>query len=188
MIKFGKHPLVQVIFFALVLSALMSLRVLYHVANVDYQNAGFFNRTLPSLTVPAFLSLDFILNQTSVYNEVCQNTIQGAFNVTDNAGFICSRFLLPQSKCCPSNSSQFYCGTCDTNHCCLDFETCVSCCLNPDNLPTVQSRFLSLQEQNRKFASLLSSHFSVCLALCRTSSRSVIHENSFRSNYKHCYG
>ena len=30
--------------------------------------------------------------------------------------------------------------------------------------------------------------FDMCLIRCRTSSRSVVHQNTFRSKIKHCFG
>jgi len=103
--------------------------------------------------------------------------------------------------------------TCSAEHqCCSQYEFCVSSCLNfvweHTHSTTVRVKKSKREDGDKTFDSLqilMGQHhaddanvakeysedfdiFDWCLLRCRTSGRSVIHQNSFRSTLKHCYG
>jgi len=116
----------------------------------------------------------------------CRNTLQGNRYVADDKGYICHRKdLNATTGCCTtnSNSQRFYCNTCDLEtSCCVLFEICVSCCMGSEKNP--------LEEVIRSSPtySLVDNDFDLCKIICRTSSKSVVHENAYRSEWKHCFG
>eukprot|EP00744_Colponema_vietnamica_P019258 GILI01027238.1.p1 GENE.GILI01027238.1~~GILI01027238.1.p1 ORF type:complete len:344 (+),score=38.12 GILI01027238.1:127-1158(+) len=65
---------------------------------------------------------------------------------------------------------RFSCIGCDsTRRCCEQQEFCVSCCMGPSPIG-------------------VGLPFQSCLSLCRTSSTSVVHNNKYRRNQRHCHG
>lgn len=111
-------------------------------------------------------------------------------------GMVCHRKdLNPATGCC-DNGTKPACNVVDGHECtseyacCTLFETCVSCCLtvNWDLTPERQIEELrqvsGLAFRYAKPANL----FDFCLLRCRTSSASVVHQNTFRSKWKYCYG
>mmetsp|Transcript_18250 Transcript_18250/g.25556 ORF Transcript_18250/g.25556 Transcript_18250/m.25556 type:complete len:183 (-) Transcript_18250:55-603(-) len=107
--------------------------------------------------------------------DTCENTKQGKILVADDKGMVCPRkHLNVSSGCCLPWHNQTKIYTCDgclsSFHCCLDYEYCVSCCLS------------------KNIENQLEDGFHHCKAVCRTNSRSVVHENEFRSPFKHCFG
>ena len=102
-------------------------------------------------------------------------------------GYTCSRKALLPSQCCDTrhkNTLRYTCATCDTSLCCERLEYCVSCCLSPTHK---QIRALVPKRTSLK-PYALDSPFSVCVAACRSGSRSVIHENAYRAERHHCFG
>jgi hypothetical protein len=107
----------------------------------------------------------------------------------------------------------------DRTTCCLEYEFCVSCCLNPSQeqrvaswlqlniegttrttLPTVivvisyhprrspDIRFFTFQPDSREREEMAPlSRFEQCLALCRTSSASILRQHVFISPSHFCY-
>lgn len=146
--------------------------------------------------------------------ERCRNTVQGAARVADDRGFVCARADVEASGCCGSSDgdavaskrTRFACDACrqrsrtDSNgvqdaasaaaaaECCDDFETCVSCCMRPDQKEALL-RVLDTTRGHRLRAILSArDQFELCSALCRTSSLSVRHENKYRDEQaKHCF-
>lgn len=109
--------------------------------------------------------------------------------------------------------SQMGTPTCSTEHqCCEQYEYCVSRCLEFtwDRLHStvIHAKKSDSEDAEKSFDSimrLLGDHqaedanvaneysapldiFDWCLLRCRTSGRSIVHQNSFRSTLKHCYG
>ncbi|GMR40849.1 hypothetical protein PMAYCL1PPCAC_11044 [Pristionchus mayeri] len=145
--------------------------------------------------------------------ERCRNTVQGASRVADDRGFVCDRADVEASGCCgagpATKRARFTCDACrvaDTGYgsalgggaaapaasaaaeCCDDFETCVSCCMRPDQKEALL-RVLDTTRGHRLRAILSArDQFELCSALCRTSSLSVRHENKYRDEHaKHCF-
>ncbi|XP_011312021.1 UPF0454 protein C12orf49 homolog [Fopius arisanus] len=154
-------------------------------------------------------------NNGSSANEVartCRNSIQGKALIVDERGLVCARREVLPGGCCRGDlektespgvttivkRERYSCETCNPEGCCAVYEYCVSCCLHPGkrrpkkeahsppvrrdaqksrrNEDAVKNRFRSLDR------------FQVCLAICRTSSASVRHENTYKDpNSKHCY-
>ncbi|KAI5644319.1 hypothetical protein NE865_03688 [Phthorimaea operculella] len=122
----------------------------------------------------------------------CRNSVQGKLLIVDDRGYICQRPDLMRNGCCDTDgesTKKYSCDTCKENNCCVVYEHCVSCCLDPgkrDMLELVLSKLSA--EENVLFRSL-SDDYELCLTKCRTSSHSVLHENSYRDPaYKHCFG
>ncbi|KAJ3435430.1 hypothetical protein M0812_19618 [Anaeramoeba flamelloides] len=124
---------------------------------------------------------------------LCVNTKQGKYLITDQHGRVCSKLEMDHSTgCCPKNDTskfqQHTCHSCQIDEkCCKIYEFCVSCCLSPNNNnPDLDNNNDNnqLNSNNNKEAIR---KFHICKESCRTSSRSVINENVYRSNYKYCF-
>lgn len=112
--------------------------------------------------------------------------------MVDSDGFVCPQHAASRSRpgCCSDgreggvHTDQFSCASCDlARECCSVFENCVACCLgHPRRIQEVRARsFLApLRDADNPFA--------FCQYKCRTSSGSVVHENSYRHRQKHCFG
>lgn len=129
-------------------------------------------------------------NSTKTFS--CRNSVQGKLLIVDERGYVCTRNDINQRDCCDTksaSSSRYNCSTCKPNSCCVLYEHCISCCLHPEKQPLLQRVLQQARESVDKLFESVSDHFELCLAKCRTSSRSVQHENSYRdSKAKHCYG
>lgn len=53
------------------------------------------------------------------------------------AGFICRRGDLLANNCCNMSEKRYICDTCNVDGCCVLYEHCVSCCLDPDKVSIV---------------------------------------------------
>jgi len=116
----------------------------------------------------------------------------GARWVTDERGFVCPRHQtsLTRTGCCLETNvtgvERFSCRGCDaSDHCCDVYEFCVACCLRPEQRSLLET---VLQQAKGVLYARLADSFDLCLAQCRTSARSVVHENAFRSQRRFCYG
>lgn len=119
----------------------------------------------------------------------CRNSMQGSRIIVDDRGYICEWSDRLSNGCCfPKGvtSKQYVCKSCLANQCCNVYEHCVSCCQHPDKQTLLRS---ILANNSRKILKMVGDQFEFCLAKCRTSSESVIHENHYRnSKHKHCFG
>ncbi|KAL4223924.1 hypothetical protein ACF0H5_017386 [Mactra antiquata] len=122
----------------------------------------------------------------------CRNSVQGRQYLVDERGYICEREDLTTSGCCDrstSRSTRYNCTSCKPNSCCIIYEHCVSCCLQPDKQPLLQRILQQARDSVDKLFVAVSDQFELCLAKCRTSSKSVQHENSYRDpRAKFCFG
>ncbi|XP_031564975.1 UPF0454 protein C12orf49-like [Actinia tenebrosa] len=122
----------------------------------------------------------------------CRNSVQGAFLIVDERGFVCKRSDLSASGCCHSDgdsTKQFYCGNCQMNNCCSVYEHCVSCCLDPKKKLLLQEVISIWRASPNVIYKSVKDQFEFCLTKCRTSSKSVWHENSYKDRrYKYCFG
>ncbi|XP_025090653.1 UPF0454 protein C12orf49 homolog [Pomacea canaliculata] len=131
--------------------------------------------------------------QNDSQTRFCRNSEQGKSLIVDDKGYVCRREDILPNRCCDVKHglvTRFVCESCAPNGCCSIYEHCVSCCLQPDKQPLLQ-RILKegLDETFQVFAAEVKDQFELCLAKCRTSSRSVQHENSYRHpKVKYCYG
>ncbi|KAF9823095.1 hypothetical protein SFRURICE_018248 [Spodoptera frugiperda] len=123
---------------------------------------------------------------------MCRNSVQGKSLLVDDRGYVCHRSDMTKNGCCDTDADsadRYSCETCTENNCCIIYEYCVSCCLDPskrDMLEVVLSKLST--EKNVLFRSL-SDDYELCLTKCRTSSHSVLHENSYKDPInKHCFG
>jgi len=71
--------------------------------------------------------------------------------------------------------------------CCNEFESCVSCCLQPQNDATTAMKH-SPRGAGKPETGLFSNPFDYCCAKCRTNAKSTVHENAYKSPYHHCFG
>ncbi|XP_045171414.2 SREBP regulating gene protein-like [Mercenaria mercenaria] len=122
----------------------------------------------------------------------CRNSVQGRQYLVDERGYVCERSDLTSGGCCDkttTKTTRYNCTTCKTNSCCTIYEYCVSCCLQPDKQPVLQRILQQARNSVDKLFVAVSDQFELCLAKCRTSSKSVQHENSYRDpRAKYCYG
>ncbi|XP_014358177.1 SREBP regulating gene protein [Papilio machaon] len=124
--------------------------------------------------------------------KICRNSVQGKSVVVDDRGYVCQRSDILKNGCCNADvekTTRYSCESCKDNNCCVIYEYCVSCCLDPskrDMLELVLSKLSA--EENVLFRSL-TDDYELCLTKCRTSSHSVLHENSYKDPaHKHCFG
>merc|ERR1712062_213261 len=122
----------------------------------------------------------------------CRNSVQGKLWIADDQGFICHRSDISSNGCCDRNSTsslKYSCNGCtNSTGCCETFEFCVSCCMNPLNKEELMSVLNEASALSNLLLLSVSDQFELCLAKCRTSSRSVQHENLYiDSKMKYCY-
>jgi hypothetical protein len=145
-----------------------------------FSNDGFFN----GLDAASQMKLD------------CRHTVASPHFVTDDSGYICqtsdvvyrsAQSVSRHTGCCSrqaQSSERYACTSCDPNlACCIVYENCVSCCMAPKAWrETVAARKPTLDQVDPRDI------FSLCQAMCRSSSSSVAHENSYRHRRHHCFG
>lgn len=132
-----------------------------------------------------WMSAEVDLNNSSLQS--CRNTVQGREYIADDRGYICQRDNLLANNCCGTTEKRYVCDTCNADGCCVLYEQCVSCCLNPNKRKLLQTVLGKASETFRVLFSVINNHFELCLAKCRTSSQSVQHENAYLKPNKHCY-
>eukprot|EP00051_Salpingoeca_urceolata_P012446 m.154253 g.154253 ORF g.154253 m.154253 type:complete len:230 (+) comp17494_c1_seq1:442-1131(+) len=124
----------------------------------------------------------------------CQHSATGPALVVDDRGFVCLQGEPFASGCCPRQTAdkapaQYSCATCREDHCCAEYEFCVSCCLSPTSDQVLRRVLTSNQRPVQPLLRLVSNRFELCVAHCRTTSLVVQHENKFRDDAgKFCYG
>ncbi|KAL1803016.1 hypothetical protein ACET3Z_031663 [Daucus carota] len=120
--------------------------------------------------------------------QICRTTVQGRYLLSDDKGYVCDALSLdPQSRCCHGKSEQYSCHGCNLGlNCCNSYEYCVSCCLNPTK--TQEDVAIKTKIAKPITAGTYSSVFDYCTGRCRHSSESVIHENTYYSDFHHCFG
>lgn len=119
----------------------------------------------------------------------------------DSKGSVCPFENLLENSCCKVEfDSKPACSACDEqSSCCSVYENCVGCCiLNIKEMLEKHGGNIKLPFSylfDRDMSALISQYQSViqipfdwCELRCRTSSRSVVQQNRYRSNLKHCYG
>lgn len=115
----------------------------------------------------------------------CKNTRQGRRLIADDRGHVCTRFDFDSfTGCCrtrgnasASGFERFSCKTCQRRACCREYEFCVACCIHP-----LRSKGM-LRAINSRNATIL----EVCMHQCRVTSAVVVHENNYRTEFKHCF-
>lgn len=117
---------------------------------------------------------------------VCRNTKIGPFRITDDRGYTC---LVNQSfrGCCfpkPLYPQPFSCHDCSRIvDCCRSYESCVACCMGVTKKSLSRSSSNQRRDRNPRL-----DPFALCLSTCRTSSKHLLHENTYRSNWTSCFG
>ena len=138
-----------------------------------------------------------ILRKTESLTQLCKFTKTSMNRVCDSRGMVCSRQdINGETSCCVvkalSATKQLHmCDGCQSG-CCRDYESCVSCCLHPDNVAYHSLRTYSTYQLGIPgdiLETLSEDDFDWCEYVCRTSSRSVLpSENTYRSGYyRNCY-
>ncbi|CAH8441568.1 unnamed protein product [Schistosoma bovis] len=123
-------------------------------------------------------------------NSTCRHTKQSPILVVDELGYLCNYFNLLTNSCCPFQNltQRFFCHSCKSNYCCSIYEHCVSCCLNPIN-KSLWDKVQNLSANYKRHLQLATDAFEFCIAVCRTSSLSVLHENRYRNSEElYCFG
>eukprot|EP01102_Stenamoeba_stenopodia_P019469 TRINITY_DN7364_c0_g1_i1.p1 TRINITY_DN7364_c0_g1~~TRINITY_DN7364_c0_g1_i1.p1 ORF type:complete len:267 (-),score=37.20 TRINITY_DN7364_c0_g1_i1:396-1196(-) len=152
-------------------------------------------RALPAAnsTLLQFWLTSFGMSELQSPSLKCSNTLQGRKYITDERAYTCLREEV-DFGCCANRENRYSCNTCDsTLQCCSEFEFCVSCCMSPSQAPVVQAILKRRNTKDTGNSNILlksaKTPFEFCVAKCRTSSRSVVFENQYRSNeLKFCYG
>lgn len=139
------------------------------------------------LTESKFYALERrrLLNRSSSPAE-CSNSVQGLTHITDDTGRVCERIALNINGCCDKDSPRITCESCHTAiPCCSSYEYCISCCLSASLSPNPTGTNLTTMEAIPDHFS--STMFDQCRAQCRTSSSSLLHGNTYKHAYRHCY-
>jgi len=124
--------------------------------------------------------------------KTCRNSVQGKVLIADERGYLCQRSDVQPGGCCNAHSqstTKFNCKECNLRTgCCSVYEHCISCCLLPDKQLMLKNILRKALETYNPIYSSVTDHFELCLTKCRTSSRSVQHENTYKDpKFKHCY-
>jgi len=107
---------------------------------------------------------------------LCRRSVDRVF-VVDEKGRVCKwQDVNYKTGCCPDEQLTDGCIQCRDN-CCGVYVYCISCCLQPKN--PIQPNFSNPEMNIDKF--------DYCRGVCRTSSRSVINENQWKSELKYCF-
>lgn len=90
--------------------------------------------------------------------------------------------------CCDKtahSTERYSCSGCDhSSSCCSAYEHCVSCCMSP----SAKSRAtLGAYGAATKGLEDKTDRFNICLSVCRTSSKSLEHENAYSHTRHHCF-
>nr|AAW25002.1 SJCHGC02079 protein [Schistosoma japonicum] len=124
-------------------------------------------------------------------NSTCRHIKQSPILLADELGYLCNYLNLLKNSCCPFQNltQRFVCHSCKFNHCCSVYEHCVSCCLNPTNKPLWDQVMQNANANSRRHLKLAIDAFEFCVAVCRTSSLTVLHENKYRNlDEIYCFG
>lgn len=113
------------------------------------------------------------------------------------AGYLCSAMdvlytdasaVSTRRGCCDQNASsteRYSCSGCDpSSSCCSTYEHCVSCCMSPGGKVRA---VLGVYGAATKGLGDKKDRFSMCLSVCRTSSKSLEHENAYSHRRHHCF-
>jgi len=124
--------------------------------------------------------------------KICRNSKQGPYLIADERGYTCSIADVYRNGCCNTgiNSTVRYnCQSCQFNRCCKTYEHCVSCCLQPHKRKLLEKVLVHAHNSRNPLLHLVQDTFELCLHKCRTSSTSVLRENTYRDSvHKYCYG
>ncbi|KAL4707858.1 hypothetical protein ACJJTC_001804, partial [Scirpophaga incertulas] len=123
---------------------------------------------------------------------ICRNSVQGKLLLVDDKGYICNRNDVMKNGCCnplSDLSHRYTCTSCNKHNCCIVYEHCVSCCLEPNKRDLLELVLSKLSTDENILFRTLTDEYELCLTKCRTSSHSVLHENSYKDpEHKHCFG
>ena len=183
------------------LACLVFLAVFLLLGNIFYRSTIFtaddsYVLHLRKLNQPFNWNLEEEANSSNLTTDellTCRNSVQGRLVLADDRGHVCPRSEVLSTGCCDSNSSlteRHVCRECDqVSQCCSLYELCISCCLRPEQVASLQQILTKAEQTNNVLFVSVSDHFELCLAVCRTSSASVQHENTYRDRErKFCYG
>ena len=133
-------------------------------------------------------------------SEFCLNSVSGPKFITDSKGWICPINHIDQTtQCCEIWIDDYYsvCNSikkCDDYYpCCIDYESCIACCLNKinDNFDGEILQYSFHTNDRKKLLSIENKHFSnftFCRHECRTSSQSTFEGNVYVDDRKYyCY-
>lgn len=111
----------------------------------------------------------------------CKNTFgSSASLVADSRGNLCAVTALGENGCC----GEILSSKCSSSEsCCENYEDCVAKCASADSS-------LIRDVRSRASHALLATKddWEFCRFRCLTNSGSVLHQNSYRSRLKHCFG
>ncbi|KAL0479299.1 hypothetical protein AKO1_008106 [Acrasis kona] len=148
--------------------------------DIPYTFEGYFDIPLDSVQVPN--------KNVDALNPKCKTTVGVNMFVTDSRGYTClTEDVDASTNCCTQQSStRFSCKTCDARFgCCTSYEYCVSCCMSPDKATSLMNDFN--ERQSDRLYQSVKTKYQYCTTRCRTTSKSVINQNRYKSPLKHCY-
>eukprot|EP01125_Pyxidicula_operculata_P000906 TRINITY_DN1079_c0_g1_i1.p1 TRINITY_DN1079_c0_g1~~TRINITY_DN1079_c0_g1_i1.p1 ORF type:complete len:190 (-),score=13.54 TRINITY_DN1079_c0_g1_i1:540-1109(-) len=165
--------------------------ILFFILVLITSSFFFFHTRTKSFTPKTLLSRQYFSHSSST--EECRNTHQGKLFITDELGYKCKRDdWNVTSGCCTMTddvaNNRYSCKKCEEIYkCCHEYEECVSCCLGTGK--SVKQMEETSATLGRIFDFLMvDDMFSFCSLRCRSSSSSVIHQNTYRSQLKYCFG
>lgn len=131
------------------------------------------------------------------------NNRWGRSLTADSKGFLCEFKDIDSNGCCnEENATNNSCKLCSNEYeCCEIYEHCVSCCiqslllnssLKKKDLIKLLNEWSSNENIKKDVKEIYKNNINIpydwCTIRCRTSSKSIIHQNRYRSEFKYCYG
>ncbi|XP_039753502.1 SREBP regulating gene protein [Pararge aegeria] len=184
LLRFIRRRLVLGIIFASSLTyCIVSLLKEGHSRNMVYQDISIERKPFVWRTLQEH-------NETN--DSMCRNSVQGKSLLVDDQGYVCERADMAKNGCCTidaEHTQRYSCLSCHENSCCVIYEYCVSCCLDPSKRSMLEVVLSKLSAEENVLFHTITDDYELCLTKCRTSSHSVLHENSYKDpSLKHCFG
>eukprot|EP00127_Corallochytrium_limacisporum_P001232 Clim_evm2s47 gene=Clim_evmTU2s47 len=106
----------------------------------------------------------------------CRRTVESPTRAVDDHGRICTMDQIDSRGCCKGTADTDACSTCAPDSmCCGEYESCVACCMRYSNVEIGGY----IRHAQKVVYLLTTDKFDFCRARCRTSSKSVHHENTY---------
>lgn len=109
--------------------------------------------------------------------------------MADSGGSVCAWEGTNTSGCCAPDAALQPCASCDqASECCTEYEFCVACCQRGERAAGWRDAS-KLPARLEKHAAVWTDAFDFCRSVCRTNSKSTVHENAYTHALQHhCFG
>lgn len=120
---------------------------------------------------------------------LCANAHASAHAFADDRGKTCAWNDMDFSTgCCARGSErESESAKCEENLCCVSYETCVARCQGPSH-DVQRAMRAHARGRNQQITGYFSDAFAYCANRCRTQPSVTVHENTYVTDAKYCYG